>query len=57
MTSDEFEPWMRLWALRPDGEPFANLYNGRVNSRLAPVVHRGAPAMLKIAGKSDWAAP
>jgi streptomycin 6-kinase len=53
MTFDDFEPWMRLWDLRPDGEPFVNLYNGRVNSRLAPVVYRGAPAMLKIAGGSE----
>jgi streptomycin 6-kinase len=53
MTFDDFEPWMRLWDLRPDGEPFVNLYNGQVNSRLAPVVYRGAPAMLKIAGGSE----
>jgi len=53
MTFDEFEPWMRLWDLQPDGEPFVNLYNGRVSSRLAPVVHRGLPAMLKIAGGEE----
>ncbi len=53
MTFDEFKPWMRRWDLRPDGEPFVNLYNGRVSSRLAPVVHRGAPAMLKIAGGEE----
>ena len=53
MTFDEFEPWMSRWSLRPDGEPFVNLYNGRVSSRLAPVDHRGAPAMLKIAGGEE----
>jgi streptomycin 6-kinase len=53
MTFDEFEPWMSRWGLGPDGEPFVNLYNGRVSSRLAPVVHRGGPAMLKIAGGEE----
>lgn len=53
MTFDEFEPWMSRWSLRPDGEPFVNLYNGRVSSRLAPVAYRGAPAMLKIAGGEE----
>jgi streptomycin 6-kinase len=53
MTFDDFEPWMNLWDLRLDGEPFVNLYAGRVNSRLAPVVYRGAPAMLKIAGGAE----
>jgi streptomycin 6-kinase len=53
MTFDDFEPWMSLWDLRPDGEPFVNLYHGQMNSRLAPVLHRGAPAMLKIAGGSE----
>lgn len=49
MIFEDFEPWMRRWDLRPDGQPFVNRYHGAVNSRLAPVVHRGAPAMLKIA--------
>ena len=39
-------PWIRRWGLQPDGEPFVTTFG----SRLAPVRHRGAPAMLKIAG-------
>ncbi|HEY2481252.1 MAG TPA: aminoglycoside phosphotransferase family protein [Caulobacteraceae bacterium] len=53
MTSDDFEPWMSRWGLTPDGESFANCYHGAVSSRLAPVIHRGAPAMLKIAGGEE----
>jgi streptomycin 6-kinase len=53
MNFDAFEPWMRMWDLRPDGEPFVNLYNGQVSSRLAPVVFRGRAAMLKIAGGQE----
>jgi streptomycin 6-kinase len=44
---------MGRWVLRPDGQPFVNRYHGAVSSRLAPVVHRGAPAMLKIAGGEE----
>jgi streptomycin 6-kinase len=53
MTFDDFAPWMRRWDLRPDGQPFVNRYHGAVSSRLAPVVHRGVPAMLKIAGGEE----
>ena len=53
MSFEDFAPWMRLWDLSPDGQPFVNRYHGAVSSRLAPVVHRGAPAMLKIAGGEE----
>ena len=48
MTLDDFEPWMSRWRLTPDGEPFLTLYQSRPSSRLAPVIHDGAPAMLKV---------
>jgi streptomycin 6-kinase len=44
---------MSLWDLRPDGEPFVNLYNGQVSSRLAPVIYQGRAAILKIAGGAE----
>jgi streptomycin 6-kinase len=53
MTFDDFEPWVSRWGLTPDGQPFVNRYHGAVSSRLAPVIHRGAPAMLKIAGGEE----
>jgi streptomycin 6-kinase len=49
MTINDLAPWMTLWRLTPDGEPFVTLYNSRPSSRLAPVLHDGAPAMLKVA--------
>lgn len=49
MSSDDFEPWMGRWRLAPDGEPFVT----RWNSRLAPVIVDGVPAMLKIAGSEE----
>jgi streptomycin 6-kinase len=45
----ELEPWMTRWRLTPDGVPFATLFR----SRLAPVVHEGAPAMLKLPGSEE----
>lgn len=39
-----FEPHLSCWALVPDGEPIVT-----PSSRLLPVLHRGAQAMLKIA--------
>jgi len=38
--------WVARWELEPDGEAFTTLFG----SRLMPVRHSGAPAMLKIAG-------
>ncbi|MGH6866713.1 MAG: aminoglycoside phosphotransferase family protein [Methyloceanibacter sp.] len=38
-----FEPWLARWDLVPDGKPIATY-----SSNLLPVVHRGAPAMLKV---------
>jgi len=49
VTFDDFEPWMSLWRLEPDGEPFVT----RFKSRLAPVRAAGAPAMLKLAGSDE----
>jgi streptomycin 6-kinase len=40
------EPWFARWSLEADGDPFVTPFG----SRLAPVRHLGAPAMLKIAG-------
>ena len=42
-------PWMRLWDLRPDGEPFETPFG----SRLAPVRFGDAPAMLKVAASQE----
>jgi len=54
VTRDDFEPWMTLWRLEPDGEPFTT----RFKSRLAPVRAAGTPAMLKIAqGEERRGAP
>ncbi len=41
-------PWLDRWRLTPDGAPFATR-----TSILAPVVHAGAPAMLKIATAAE----
>lgn len=49
MTLEAFEPWMRLWRLKPDGAPFVTLFG----SRLAPVRRDGRAAMLKIAGGEE----
>ena len=39
----DFDPWLRLWRLTPDGEPFDSLAG-----RLMPVRAEGVPAMLKL---------
>ena len=39
-----FEDYLTLWELTPDGEPITT-----PTSRLLPVIHQNAPAMLKIA--------
>ncbi|HBO4051862.1 TPA: aminoglycoside phosphotransferase family protein [Pseudomonas aeruginosa] len=44
----DFSPYLERWALQPDGEPFATH-----SSRLLPVRHRGAPAMLKISSAEE----
>lgn len=41
--SDPFRPWLHRWNLTPDGEAFAS-----IAGRLMPVIHQGAPAMLKL---------
>lgn len=41
--SEDFRPWLDRWSLTPDGEAFASL-----GGKLMPVIHRGAPAMLKL---------
>lgn len=46
MTGDRFRPWLELWDLVPDGEPFTTQYT---KSWLLPVRQHGAPAMLKLA--------
>ncbi|MBF4558300.1 3'-kinase [Pseudomonas sp. p50] len=43
-----FEPWLKRWALVPDGEPIIT-----PGSRLLPVRMGSAPAMLKIAMDAD----
>ncbi|MEO8926375.1 MAG: aminoglycoside phosphotransferase family protein [Caulobacteraceae bacterium] len=45
MTRDIFQPWLARWRLTRDGEGFATAFH----SHLLPVIHDGAPAMLKIA--------
>lgn len=47
-----FEPWVERWALEPDGWAFSTPYT---RSRLLPVRHAGAPAILKIAGGPEEA--
>lgn len=47
--ADPFQPWLRRWRLTPDGEPFGTKFS----SRLMPVLARGEPAMLKIAGHME----
>ncbi len=44
----DFSPYLERWALQPDGEPFATH-----SSRLLPVRHRGAAAMLKISSAEE----
>lgn len=39
----DFTPWLARWNLIPDGEPFSSLAG-----RLAPVIHDGRPAILKL---------
>ena len=43
-----FDPWLRLWALTPDGAPIAT-----PAARLVPVRWRGRPAMLKMATSEE----
>lgn len=45
-----FEPWLALWTLVPDGEPF---HMGLTGSRLLPVRQGDTPAMLKLAASED----
>lgn len=45
------EPYVRAWALEPDGEAFCT-----PSSVLAPVLFGGAPAMLKVATVDEEAA-
>jgi streptomycin 6-kinase len=49
VSDDPFQPWLARWALTPDGEAFTT----RFGSRLLPVRHAGAPAMLKIASHEE----
>ncbi|WP_421935765.1 aminoglycoside phosphotransferase family protein [Phenylobacterium sp.] len=46
----DFLPWIKRWALTPDGEPFVTAYS---QSRLLPVRHSGRAAMLKLAVSDD----
>lgn len=50
MTGDRFQPWLDLWDLVPDGEPFTTEYTG---SWLLPVRQGGAPAMLKLTSSPE----
>ncbi|HEV2365536.1 MAG TPA: aminoglycoside phosphotransferase family protein [Caulobacteraceae bacterium] len=43
------EPWLARWRLQPDGEAFVTEWG----SRLAPVLFRGKPAMLKLAAHPE----
>jgi len=45
-----FQPWLEVWALEPDGEPFVTPHAG---SRLLPVRQAGRAAMLKLAASDD----
>ena len=49
MTLDDFQPWIGLWRLTPDGAPFET----RFGSKLIPVIVDGQPAMLKIASGEE----
>jgi len=49
MSSQPFEHWLAQWALTPDGAAFTT-HSG---SRLLPVVWRGEPAILKLAGHEE----
>jgi len=42
-AGDTLTPWLARWGLVLDGEPFDSL-----GGRLAPVIHGGRPAMLKV---------
>ena len=42
-TDNDFEPWLTRWRLTPDGAGFTSL-----GGRLLPVIHEGAPAILKV---------
>jgi len=48
MTDDPFAPWMRRWRLTPDGSVIVTH-----GSRLAPVIWRDRPAMLKVTGEEE----
>ncbi|MEW9305016.1 aminoglycoside phosphotransferase family protein [Labrys neptuniae] len=52
-TATDFAPYVRRWALVPDGDPIVTH-----SSRLLPVLHAGAPAMLKVATEAEerWGA-
>lgn len=52
-TDTDFAPYIRRWALVPDGNPIVTH-----SSRLLPVLHAGAPAMLKVATEAEerWGA-
>jgi streptomycin 6-kinase len=45
----DFQPWLDLWRLTPDGVAFKTLFG----SRLLPVRLEGEPAMLKIASGEE----
>jgi streptomycin 6-kinase len=44
------ETWMSRWRLTPDGEPISTPHTG---SLLIPVLHDGAPAILKITTEEE----
>jgi streptomycin 6-kinase len=49
MTLDDFQSWLDLWSLTPDGPPFET----RFGSKLLAVRSDGAPAMLKVASGEE----
>lgn len=49
MAPQDFEPWLAQWNLMADGSAFTT----RFGSRLLPVLWRGLPAILKIAGNEE----
>lgn len=48
MTLPIFEPYLRRWALTPDGDPIVT-----PRGKLLPVQRRGSPAMLKVAEEEE----
>jgi streptomycin 6-kinase len=46
----DMSAWMARWGLEADGYPFSTPYTRSV---LAPVLYRGEPAMLKVAGAPE----